>query len=110
MQEIKNTIKNKLINSAFSEQKRIQEIKNKMKQTFNVLLETNNIIKNKIEKELYKQKEELNIIKNKININFSEIKIFKNKIKLSSPTEINIGDQLELQWNNKKFNISILSN
>jgi exodeoxyribonuclease VII large subunit len=108
--EIKNTIKNKLINSVFIEQKKIVEIKNKMKQNITLFLEKKNIFKNQIEKELYKQKEELIIIKNKINMNFSGIKLYKNNNKLTTPNEIIIGDQLELQWNNKKFKISILSN
>jgi hypothetical protein len=103
----KNELKNKLINEIINEQKRLNEINNKMKYNINNLSGIVYLLKNQIEKDIYKQKEELSIIKNKITSKSDGIHIFKDSIELLNPTEINIGDTLYLQWNDKRFKISI---
>jgi len=103
----KNELKNKLINEIIIEQKRLNEIKNKVKHNINNLSGIVYLLKNQIEKYIYKQKEELSIIKNKITSKSDGIHIFKDTIELLNPTEINIGDTLYLQWNDKRFKISI---
>ena len=104
----KNELKNKLVNEIIIEQKRLNEIKIKVKHIIGNLSGTIYLLKNQIEKDLYKQKEELSIIKNKITLNLKGIHIFKDTIELLNPTEINVGDVLCLQWNDKRFKISII--
>ena len=107
LETIKNDLKNKLINEVIIEQKRIVEIKGKIKHNISNLYNTINLLKCQIEKELYKQKEELSIIKNKLALNLKGIHIFKDNVELLNPNEINIGDNLYLQWNDKRFSIRI---
>jgi exodeoxyribonuclease VII large subunit len=103
----KNELKNKLINEIIIEQKRLNEIKNKVKHNINNLSGIVYLLKNQIEKDIYKQKEELSIIKNNITSKLDGIHIFKDSIELLNPKEIIIGDTLYLQWNDKRFKISI---
>jgi exodeoxyribonuclease VII large subunit len=107
LETIKNDLKNKLINEVIIEQKRFVEIKGKIKHNISNLYNTINLLKCQIEKELYKQKEELSIIKNKLALNLKGIHIFKDNVELLNPNEINIGDNLCLQWNDKRFSIRI---
>lgn len=107
IEEIKNKMKNNLINEVLYEQKKFIEIKNKIKHIISNLSGTIYTLKSQIEKELYKQKEELSIINSKTQINLKGIHIFKDDVEILSPTDINIGDSLFLQWNNKRFKITI---
>ena len=107
LETIKNDLKNKLINEVIIEQKRFVEIKGKIKHTISNLYNTINLLKCQIEKDLYKQKEDLALIKNKLALNLKGIHIFKDNVELLNPHEINIGDNLCLQWNDKRFSIRI---
>ncbi len=108
LEEKKNNIKTILLSEVINEQKRITEIKSKIKHIISNLSGTVYVLKNQLEKELYKEKEELSLIKNKITLNLKGIHIFKDNVELLNPTEITIGDNLYLQWNDKRYKISIL--
>jgi exodeoxyribonuclease VII large subunit len=69
--EIKYDFYNKIKTDFFSEEKRLNDIKNKLKTIINNLFNINYSFKNSIEKELFSKKEELKLIKNKVNFNLN---------------------------------------
>ena len=107
--EIKFEFYNRIKTDFFYEQKRLNEIKNKLKDNINNLLNITCGYRNLLEKELFSRKEQLNLIKNKINYNIKGIHVFKENIEILEPQFIVIGDELTLLWNNKRFKINILS-
>jgi exodeoxyribonuclease VII large subunit len=107
--EIKYEFYNRIKTDFFTEQKRLNEIKNKLKNSINNLLNITYGYRNLLEKELFSRKEQLNLIKNKINCNIKGIHVFKENIEILKPQFIVIGDELTLLWDNRRFRISILS-
>ena len=107
--EIKFDFYNKIKTNFFSEEKRLNEIKNKLKIDIDNLSKIINGYKNIIEKDLLSKKEEIKLIKNKINFNIEGIHIFKEDIEILEPKFLTINGEYNLLWNNKKFKINILS-